>query len=397
MALTQPFINTFSAFDATIGTQINLSVLGGDAINSYRFWIYDSTNSNVPIYSSNIINVSNDVPSTTIRLFPIDLTTLPSGTLQNNNFYYITAQTYNGENQENHSPYSLRTLFECYAQCTITPMYNGQILSNNTTIEGQSAELTLQFNTNDLNSPAQLNNAQIMLYGVRNDVSTILFVGDVLYNSPFTQVVNGFSNTLDSSGQTLSTRLYDSFTLEISGNTIEGMPIKTIISGLQCYYSTLNNSPYFRVQNLCDKGLIEITSTLTSLLGTSNPAFDDLIFVDSEAVDLRDADSWVKWQNLFSLEQPFTIRMWGSNFANGNIIELLTLGGWSINISYHNEKGYIYIALESRQTHISGQQLFPYYIESNKINANAITSQTKLFIGIQHENGLFYINLSITT
>lgn len=397
MALTQPFINTFAAFDATVGTQINLSVLGGDAINSYRFWIYDNSNTNTPIYTSDIITVSNDIASSSIRLFPIDLTNLPSGTLQNNNFYYITAQTYSGVNQSVYSPYSLRTLFQCYAQCSINIMYNNQILVNDTVVNGQNIDVTLQFNTNDLNSPAQLNNAQISLYGVANNVSNLLFVGDTLYNSPFEQTILGFSNTVDSNGNPISNRMYDSFTIEVIGYTIEGMEIQTTITGLQCYYSALSGSTYFQVQNLCDKGVIEITSTLTSLLGTSNPPFNDLIFVDGEAVDLRDSDSWVKWQNLFSLQQPFTIRMWGSDFANGNIIEMLCLGGNYINIKYNNDGVNTFISVESSQMHSSGINLFPYYLESNKILSSTITPTTPLFIGIQQENGVFYITFSITT
>ena len=76
---------------------------------------------------------------------------------------------------------------------------------------------------------------------------------------------------------------------------------------------------------------------------------------------------------------------------------MLCLGGNYINIKYNNDGVNTFISVESSQMHSSGINLFPYYLESNKILSSTITPTTPLFIGIQQENGVFYITFSITT
>ena len=74
MALTMPFINTLPAFDANIGLQTNIFVLGGDAITAYQFLIYDQSEPDTVLYSSAKYPVTNDIANKTIRSFPIQLT-----------------------------------------------------------------------------------------------------------------------------------------------------------------------------------------------------------------------------------------------------------------------------------------------------------------------------------
>ena len=72
MALTKPFINTISAFDAQNGITININVLGGDAITAYSFNIMKSDGT-LLFAPSQKINVNNDIADGTIRIFPITI------------------------------------------------------------------------------------------------------------------------------------------------------------------------------------------------------------------------------------------------------------------------------------------------------------------------------------
>ena len=130
-------------------------------------------------------------------------------------------------------------------------------------ISASSAELKLVFNTNDINSPAMLNEAKIQLLGVDSSGnSNLLFDGDYLYNEPLVQTITGFLPTLTSGGSADPTAIYSSFTLSITGTTIENLEWTQNITDLQCYYSTISSSLDFLVTNLCDEGTMKIESNI---------------------------------------------------------------------------------------------------------------------------------------
>ena len=60
MALTQPFINSIPAFDATQSNNLTLSVLGGNIITSYQFWIYLQSDSSL-VYTSPTLTLARPI------------------------------------------------------------------------------------------------------------------------------------------------------------------------------------------------------------------------------------------------------------------------------------------------------------------------------------------------
>lgn len=427
MALTMPFINTLPAFDATIGTNTTINVLGGDAISGYSFAIYEENNLTVPIYSSQIFSVTNDVSGFTIRSFPIQIS--PFMGIENNHNYKIRPTTYSTTQQG--GQVGNDALFSCYTTPTISLEYFDFVddvsqyieLQDGAILPSSRIDFKISFNPNDLQSDAQPNYALINVLGINDDGSEeeisnsqniYQFQHDTatdLYTAE--GFLSGFSINVDSNGVLLpsSERKYLNYKVILTFYTIEGMEISKTFQNINCYYSSLNNSPFFLVKNICNKGVIEINCSLTSLQGASNIPLDDLVYPNNTSLDLN-ADTysgfneaWVQWQNYFNLQQPYTLRIWGRNFnstgENSIILNMTSsiYNGYYIKLDYITEgsgdSAETYIALSAGMTDSTGQSMYPYYIESNRIATSSITSTTNLFIGIQQQNGLFDINFQI--
>ena len=265
MALTTPFINTISAFDATkANNSIYLSVLGGDTITGYTYSIYKQPNYTTSVYS-NTIAVNNDILTTDIRNFVMSI---PANTLTNNAVYYIVAYT---TNASGNSLNAQSTPFNCYATPYVSVTYStdgGTVysaLSNGAEINSSSFDINISFNANAVNSVAKLNSVQVNLYGINGDGNQeILYNGEINYVSPFQQTIRGLSNT---SGDNV---LYSSYELVVNGMTIDGMAFNQVntsssgttlgssITGITCSYETQSADGSLTATNLCESGQIEI-------------------------------------------------------------------------------------------------------------------------------------------
>lgn len=422
MALIKPFINNIPAFDAIVGTELDINVLGGDAITDYQFSLYYNDNTDTPFFISPKYSVLNDIENGTIRTFPVNIVPNMSGTdlngnsivlnLINNYQYRIRATIYNNEKFISGN----YTLFSCYKSPSVSLYYqtmvNGGLeyvlLENGTTLPLASPNIRITFNPNDLQSLASPNIASLTLLGITNEeieeeiknVSNLYnFSHDLITNNYNLDIkLDGFSINVDNEGNLLSQekRLYKSFTIKYSVTTLENFQISNKITGINCYYNTLRNSPDIILNNICDKGIIRITCNLTSLNGISNPTTPK--FTDNgNEIDLTEQNSWAKWQRYFALEEPYTLRLWARNLQIGPILTMsLSIANHKyIKISYNEKEDYAFVSLECAQPDSTGAAMFPYYIESDKLLLSDITSETKLFIGIQQQGGLFDINFRI--
>ena len=412
MSLTIPFINTIPAIDAnsTSDIKINLNILGGDAITGYRYYIYNNNDYTTPIYTSTITSVSNDIANTSLRSYPMILNLSAIG-LHNNNTYLISCVTYN-ETEQSVSNYQ-------YIVCYATPQvvlqyYNSQgILSNlsqNSIIPASTGEFNIKFSNTDLNSIAEPNNAKIDLYGVDFSGNKVYIktldnlykfdydISNYIYNKSVD--ITGFIINIDQNGNylTINDTPYNYYELKLTLSTIENMVITKTYTKINCYYKILINSSKVNLNNLCQKGMVKLDCLLTSIIGTSNTA---LTYIDNDSVDLTNSNNWAKWENLFALNQPYTLRVWGRNFNIATILELTNTSymGKYLKLAYNTieieDVEYTYISLECGDIDNNGNAMFPYYIESQKIKSSLITSNTNLFIGIQQQNNLFDINFQI--
>lgn len=416
MALTKPFINTVPAFDATKSTEIALNILGGDAIGAYGGKLY--TNSGMQLGTLTPIPIANDIAGASIRTYPLKISA-SLNIVENNESYIIEPITYAvGDTQYANGVVGQGANFTCYKTPSVKLYYYGIVdgvagyydFKNDITLGTSSPSIKIEFSPNDLNSIAEPNIAKIYVYGIKNGTKNIIFTSNDIYNfshdittdlySVETEL-QGFALNIDSAGNLISSRLYDSYEIEWVVCTIENFnPTLTgIITGINCYYKTLINSPLLTINNLCSQGIIEINSKLTSREGTSNPPRPQ--YIDNEEIDLTGNGWWVQWANYFNLEQPYTFRVWGRNFNVGEIATLSALGvqDGKIVLKYNKEDvfdettnstlSYTFISLES------GSRGYSYYIESSRILSSSINSATKLFINVQEQNELFDIQFQI--
>jgi len=412
MALTLPFINTIPAFDATQGTSLAISVVGGDAITGYQFTLYDNQGTDIPFYTSQVFNVTNDIPTEGVRTFPITIPANASGgsvTLTNNERYRIAATIFNATE----SLTGNYTTFLCYQTPNTIMQYlaTGGTYTNleqNSIMPSQSSSMQFVFNPQDINSVARPNKLTVNLYGMQGGNQVYIGTTGDIYKFTASTVNNvttyiaqfdldGFSINLDkNTDNTYSPKtdaLYSSYIVEYICETIEGMTLTETISGINCYYVVLLHSPFLNLQNLCNKGVIQITCEgLTSIVGTSNPTFDDLTFLDGEELDLTESGSWVQWQKFFILNQPYILGIWCRDLQDGVIASLTssTINGAYITLTKETSGGETFISLKSGL-----KEGYPYYIESQRIATSSISSSTNLYIGIQSNSGLFDIDFEI--
>ena len=414
MALTRPFINSIPAFDATQSTIAVLSVKGGDAITGYKFKITSNDGLNTLIYeSANIPIIGTDIASETIRSFNININPTTMN-IVNYNSYKIQALTYNATET---SAYSLETIFYCYKTPNVTLQYrhlqNGVAvfsdLVTGSVINDNNPTFRLLFSNEYLNSRAKPNIGDITIYGVLDSGDeTIIYYSQNIYNFTRTNnqyslefTVSGFSRNIDASGALLSLaqRKFASFKVYYNLYTIENMVITNTINGINCYYDVIDNTQFLTVSNICNKGVIQLTCSLTNLEGSGYP--DPPVYIDDKEVDLTADGSYAQWQGLFSLSNDYTLRIWGRSFNEGIIalISSSTTANKNITLYYQTKDvvdettqtttNYTYIALESMRVNNNGENMYPYYIESQLIETSTITADTKLFIGVQEQQGLF--------
>ena len=426
MALTTPFINPIPAFSATdTSTHIEFYVKGGDAITGYSFAVYRNDGSSTPLFSSQVTPVSNDIASETIRDFYITIDNTMG--LQNNNSYRLQITTYGADNESIQSNFAL---FQCYKNPIVTLQYativGGQSvflnLADEVVVSQNITTIKILFNPNDFQSIAEPNTAKISLYGINDDGSTDFITSiDNIYNFEHNISTDIYSKEIELSGFTLTQneqgellpiqeRKHKAFRVEYELYTLERWKDSGAFTNIGCYYSAVLTSPFVTINNLCQEGVIEINCTVTSYQGTSNIPINSLVYIDDEELDLRPqtypgfTEAYAQWQNYFTLKQPYTLRVWGRAFNEGTILRMTSSSvraAYYVDIKYNKETvnnvEYVYLSLESGQKDYQGADMFPYYIESERIASSNITDSTKLFIGIQEQDGLFDLDFEIIT
>ena len=274
--LTQPIVNPIAAFDATMPQAITFLVIGGAQVVGNRIVISDNQTGNV-VYN-NIVN--------TMKLAH----TIPANTLSNGGYYNVVIYTI--DNSANESAPSTPVPFYCYSQPTLTIT---NIPATETIGNG-----TYKFQGNYLQTESeQLNSYQFILYDSNKD---ILDKSDIIYyqsNNSLAYTFVGMDNDT-------------SYYVELKGQTVNSTEIT---SGLMYFTVRYTQPASFAIVDLindCENGYIQISSNIVAIDGKSNP--EPPIYIDDKEVDLRDKDSWVKWDEGFNINDDFTMRVWGRDF-----------------------------------------------------------------------------------
>lgn len=274
--LTQPIINPIAAFDATQNHVVTFLAIGGAQVVGNRIVISDNQTGKT-VYDNRVI---------TMQLAH----TIPANTLTNGGYYNVVIYTIDSAN--NFSQASVPIPFYCYSQPTLTinniPA-NSTIENGTYTFQGSYAQ-----QENEI-----LNSYQFILY---DSNKTVLSQSDVIYyssNSSLSYTFVGMSNDT-------------SYYIELKGQTVNNTEITTGLLYFTVRYSQPASFAIVDLVNDCENGFIQISSNIVAIDGKSNP--EPPIYIDNKEVDLREPDSWVRWDEGFNIKDDFTMRVWGRNF-----------------------------------------------------------------------------------
>lgn len=274
--LTQPIINPIAAFDATQNHVVTFLAIGGAQVVGNRIVISDNQTGKT-VYDNRVI---------TMQLAH----TIPANTLTNGGYYNVVIYTIDSAN--NFSQASVPIPFYCYSQPTLTinNIPASSTIENGTyTFQGSYAQ-----QENEI-----LNSYQFILY---DSNKTVLSQSDVIYyssNSSLSYTFVGMSNDT-------------SYYIELKGQTVNNTEITTGLLYFTVRYSQPASFAIVDLVNDCENGFIQISSNIVAIDGKSNP--EPPIYIDNKEVDLREPDSWVRWDEGFNIKDDFTMRVWGRNF-----------------------------------------------------------------------------------
>lgn len=304
MALTTPILLTLAAFDASKSQNFIFESIGGDQVTANTLTIKENSDNSV-VYSQR---------QETFKFEHL----LPANILQNGVYYTATITTHNALNQS--SLPSTPIQFWCYTLPTIsfTNIPSDRIIDN--------ASYTFNF-TYD-----QEENENLALYVVNlyNSQQSLISTSGNLYPATSTLPFNG-SYTF--SGFENSTVYY----VEVKASTVEGTQISSGLQQITVRYSHPDLFALIELVNNCEEGYITIYSNMTSIDGKSNPS--PPIYIDNSEVDLTNPDSWVMWDEGFSINGDFLARLWYRNptpATNANIITFSNINGQTITL-YHRQ------------------------------------------------------------
>lgn len=365
MALTRPTLGNIAAFDATINHRIPFTVApGGDQVTANRLTI---------INQSTGLQVYQD----TQTRFPL-YHEIPANTLTNGTYYSAYINTFNASNGM--SANSNTVQFYCYTQPSFafTNIPVDGIVVNNTF----GFELTYNQAQGEL-----LDRYKYDLYDAQQifiSTSGVRFVGNS--NPPPTVLTYEFGGFADNTA----------YYIKASGVTVSGTEIETALIPFTVNYVLPNVFAIVELSQNCVGGYVTIKSNMTDIDGTSNP--EPPIYIDDEAVDLRDEGAWVNWnQNQFDFGGDWTLGAWGKDFnPNENIVTLMNEAGESIEINYR--QGYPN-GESTLQTYVDcmvkSDGSIKYYIYSNFLEAPLDTDMIQVWLRrVNHIYQIGIYNLS---
>lgn len=274
--LTQPIVNPIAAFDATRAHAINFTVIGGAQVVGNRLVISDNE-TGTEIYNNKQLTMKLEH-------------TVPAGTLSNGGYY--NAVIYTVDNSGAESVASTAVPFYCYSQPVLTI---DNIPQTETIENGTYAFVGSYLQQED----EPLNSYQYTLY---NSNKEVLSQSALIYyeaDSSLSYTFVGMSN---------DTAYY----ISLTGETVNGTKIT---SGLRYFTVRYLQPASFAICDLvnnCENGYIQISSNIVAIDGKSNP--DPPVYIDDKEVDLREPDTWVRWNEGFRIQNDFTMRVWGRDF-----------------------------------------------------------------------------------
>lgn len=334
MALTRPTLLPVPAFDATQEYTFTFSVQGSTSqIVANRLTIRDQ-DTNVIVY---------DEKQETFRYEH----TVNAGELTNNTYYNATILVFDA--QDNESTDSIPIQFWCYT----TPTIEFTNIPASGIVDNASFEFEFEYNQSE-NEP--LNSYIVRLY---NSSQVEISSSGLLYATngtpPFigTYTFTGFDNNAV-------------YYVQVTGTTVENTVVSTELNQFTVQYTRPDIFTLIQLTNNCEEGYITVRSNIIIIEGVSNP--DPPIFIDNKEVDLTDPDSWVEFNEGFSISDNMLARAWfRSPNEYSTLLRFSNISGQTITVNFM--LGYEDIEhtdlLAYLEVHVESLNGMSYYIYSN--------------------------------
>lgn len=252
MALTQPFINSIPAFDATNGTIIYVNILGGDTVNSVTIKVDNLTTNQSTAITQSVSDNGGDE----IRTFGITLNQSAWALLANDCNYQVRAYTTQNGGVVTNSISSSMAWFTCHTVPTIDLYYR---TTSGATWTALTSSTVLP--TDNIEVKAVMS-ASTAVFG--SGKLTVSKYYDLLLHTWATANITNFNDNTVTVERLTETANGESYNFSFVGETADGMAISKLIQGVKVTYTTMTVIDNFSVQNVCANGNIAIAITFNS-------------------------------------------------------------------------------------------------------------------------------------
>lgn len=293
--MAQPVLYTIPSFDAAVGANINFAY-EGEQVFANELIIYDNETGS-QVYSQK---------TEWMRTYHA----IAGGALQNGKYYYCVLRVFNKTG--NASAWSSQKSFRCFT----TPRFGFSNIVADQIV--QNSELTVKLSyTQAENEP--LNTYTVGLYNANH---VLVSKSDTLYG------VGTMEYTIKNLED--GTKYY----LRAMGETLNGMAADT---GFLAFSVKFITPTYWTYVDLSDNhdGTVRVSCNIRTVTGRYDGGDDPNYIDNNHRVDLRNPGQRVLFDDGFTLQGNFTIKMLGSDFTvNEKILELIDGAGNILSLTY---------------------------------------------------------------
>lgn len=295
MRVAQPVLYIIPSFDAAVGANINFAY-EGEQVFANELVIYDNETGS-QVYSKK---------TEWMRTYHV----INGGVLQNGKYYYCEIRVFNKEGTA--SDWSSQKSFRCFTtpQFGFSNMLTDQIVQN--------SEITVRLNYSQAeNEP--LNTYTVGLYNANR---VLITKSGTLYGV----------NTLEYTVKNLEdgTKYY----LRATGETLNGMAADT---GYVPFSVKFITPTYWTYVDLSDNndGTVRISCNIRTVTGRYEGGDEPVYIHDRHMIDMRSPGQRVIFDDGFTVQGDFTIKLLGYGFTEGErIMELIDKSGNVLTLIY---------------------------------------------------------------
>lgn len=345
MSLTTPTLKFINSFDSLSEQDFEFVATGGNQVIKNKLVIRKNLDNQI-IYNS------------TIETFQFNHK-LPKATLQNGQQY--NAQIFTYDINGNESQGSNIMLFYCLSTpfITITNLNEGKINNSSYEFLGEYSQ----------EENEELESYQYKLYD-QNQV--LISASSSKYDSSLVHTFSGLKNN-------------HIYYIELRVLTLNGLEATTGLQQFIANYISPMVCAVMNLENIPEIGAIKANINVINIEGKSNP--NPPKYIDGEYIDLTSTDSWVRFNEGFSLEGDFTLKVWAKNLTNRETFMIL----YNLDDTESNKRR---ILMEYFDDVIRVYQKYgemTYFICSNKINTPL--NNDLIYIWLRRKNGLYDLKL----